>query len=79
MVCHMMSSSRKETELLREADTRLRLPREACGMIFLRRPEGSRLFMDQENSVAGRSPTDAKALRWEGSPSVQGTAEGPFG
>ena len=48
-------------------------------MVFLRRPEGSRLFMGQENGVAGRSPTDAKALRWGGSPSVRGTAEGPFG
>ena len=48
-------------------------------MVFLRRPEGSRLFMGQENSVAGRNPTDAKALRWGGSPSVRGTAEGPFG
>lgn len=37
-------------------------------MTFWRRPEVSRLFMGQEKSVAGRSPTDAKALRWEGSP-----------
>lgn len=27
--------------------TGLRVPREACGMIFLKRPEVSRLFMDQ--------------------------------
>lgn len=69
----------RKTQLLREVATGLRVPREACGMIFLRRPEVSRLFMGQEKSVAGRSPTDAKALRWEGSPGVRGTAEGPCG
>lgn len=48
-------------------------------MTSSRGPEVGRLTMHRENSVPGRGPAGAKALRWEGSTCVWGATEGRVG